>query len=38
MARTPRPWKGLHTSDAWQDKFHADGIETTEAQFWGLVP
>ncbi len=30
-------WKGLRTSDAWQNKFYADDAEATEAKFWGLV-
>lgn len=29
-------WKGLKTSDVWQDKFYADSSATTEVKFWGI--
>jgi phosphatidylserine/phosphatidylglycerophosphate/cardiolipin synthase-like enzyme len=30
-------WKGLQTSDTWQDKFFIDATASNEAKFWGAL-
>jgi len=29
-------WKGLQTTDVWQDKFYRDSSQVSEMQFWGV--
>jgi phosphatidylserine/phosphatidylglycerophosphate/cardiolipin synthase-like enzyme len=30
-------WKGLQTTDIWQDKFYRDASEASEVRFWGIA-